>query len=198
MSRHDHGRSPKPWSKLKSRVEALFAPDLPLAVHCNVFVKVFKGFTFDEPRHRVVLGRGRAGRIIWDFPGPFLHTKPGGRRGWTRGTRRWRSSGRGSASRYLAADHDLTPEGYQARWGLPADYPLVAPDYADARSKLAKEAGLGRKRAPDAEATADAPAADPVPASEPEMAVPLDEGAAPSPTAKGRGRRKAAEAPSPE
>lgn len=75
MSRH--GRSPKPWSKLKSRVEALFAPGLPLAVHCNVFVKVFKEFTFDEPRHWVVLGRGRAGRIIWDFPGPFLRTKSG-------------------------------------------------------------------------------------------------------------------------
>lgn len=75
MSRHDYGRSPKPWSKLKSRVEALFAPGLPLAVHCNVFVKVTKEFTFDEPRHWMVLGRGRAGRIIWDFPGPFL--RPG-------------------------------------------------------------------------------------------------------------------------
>jgi len=50
MSRHNYGRSPKPWSKLKSRVEALFAPGLPLAIHCNVFVKVRKEFTFDEPR----------------------------------------------------------------------------------------------------------------------------------------------------
>ena len=55
MSRHDHGRSPKPWSKLKSRVEALFAPGLPLAIHCNVFVKVTKEFTFDEPRHWIML-----------------------------------------------------------------------------------------------------------------------------------------------
>lgn len=75
MSRHNYGRSPRPWSKLKSRIEALFAPGLPLAIHCNVFVKVTKEFTFDEPRHWVVLGRGRAGRIIWDFPGPFL--RPG-------------------------------------------------------------------------------------------------------------------------
>ena len=75
MARHNYGRSPRPWSKLKSRVEALFAPGLPLAVHCNVFTKVTKEFAFDEPRHWVVLGRGRAGRIIWDFPGPFL--RPG-------------------------------------------------------------------------------------------------------------------------
>lgn len=72
MSRHNYGRSPRPWSKLKSRVEALFAPGLPLAIHCNVFVKVTKEFTFDEPRHWVMLGHGRAGRIIWDFPSPFL------------------------------------------------------------------------------------------------------------------------------
>lgn len=72
MSRHGHGCSRKPWSKLKSRVEALFAPGLPLAIHCNVFVKTYKEFTFTEPRHWVMLGHGRAGRIIWDFPGPFL------------------------------------------------------------------------------------------------------------------------------
>ena len=60
------------WSKLKSRVEALFAPGLPLAIHCNVFVKVTKEFTFSEPRHWIMLGHGRMGRIIWDFPGPFL------------------------------------------------------------------------------------------------------------------------------
>ena len=77
MSRHNYGRSPRPWSKLKSRVEALFAPGLPLAIYCNVFAKVTKEFTFDEPRHWVMLGRGRAGRIIWDFPGPFLRPAPG-------------------------------------------------------------------------------------------------------------------------
>ena len=113
MSRHDYGRSPKPWSKLKSRVEALFAPcrpsptstrgiacgdGLPLAVHCNVFVKVTKEFTFDEPRHWVVLGRGRAGRIIWDFPGPFLRTKPGEPPRSARGPPLERRSGRGGST----------------------------------------------------------------------------------------------------
>jgi hypothetical protein len=72
MSRHNYGRKPRPWSKLKSRIESLFDPALPLAIHCNVFVKITKEFTFDEPRHWIVLGQGRAQRIIWDFPGPFL------------------------------------------------------------------------------------------------------------------------------
>jgi hypothetical protein len=56
------------WSKLKKRVEALWSEDLPMAIHCNVFTKTYKEFTFDEPRHWIVLG----GRVIWDFPGPFL------------------------------------------------------------------------------------------------------------------------------
>lgn len=102
--------------------------------------------------------------------------------------------------RHLATDHGLTPEGYRARWGLSADYPLVAPDYADTRSKLAKEAGLGRKRIPEAEAITTVPATDlasePEPA--PEMALPSDERVAPLPSAKRRGRRKAAAAPAPE
>ncbi len=49
--------------------------------------------------------------------------------------------------RHLAADHEMTPESYRARWGLPRDYPMVAPDYAAMRSSLAKQIGLGRKRA---------------------------------------------------
>jgi hypothetical protein len=52
MSRHRHGCSPMPWSKLKSRVEALFAPNLALAIHCNIFVKVTRHFTFDKPATR--------------------------------------------------------------------------------------------------------------------------------------------------
>lgn len=73
MSRHHRGGLAKPrWSKLKARVEALFVPGLPLAIHCNVFTKVTKEFTFDEPRHWIMLGHGRSGRILWDFPGPFL------------------------------------------------------------------------------------------------------------------------------
>jgi predicted transcriptional regulator len=47
--------------------------------------------------------------------------------------------------RHLMTDHGLTPDEYRARWGLPADYPMVAPDYADKRRDLAKKIGLGRK-----------------------------------------------------
>lgn len=66
----------RPWSKLKSRIEALFPPQLPLAIYCNVFVRRDRHWHFDEPRHWIMLGRGREGRIIWDFPGPFLSTIP--------------------------------------------------------------------------------------------------------------------------
>ncbi|MEM1389775.1 MAG: MucR family transcriptional regulator [Pseudomonadota bacterium] len=47
--------------------------------------------------------------------------------------------------RYLRTRYSLTPEEYRARWGLPADYPMVAPNYAKVRSQKAKEIGLGRK-----------------------------------------------------
>ena len=47
--------------------------------------------------------------------------------------------------RHLMTDHGLTPAEYRARWGLPADYPMVAPDYAEKRRVLAKQIGLGRK-----------------------------------------------------
>src|SRR5690606_6006117 len=50
-----------------------------------------------------------------------------------------------SLKRHLATHHNLTPEEYRARWKLPADYPMVAPSYASARSQLAKKMGLGRK-----------------------------------------------------
>jgi predicted transcriptional regulator len=40
----------------------------------------------------------------------------------------------------------MTPEQYRTKWGLPADYPIVAPNYAEKRSELAKQAGLGKKR----------------------------------------------------
>lgn len=49
--------------------------------------------------------------------------------------------------RHLATSYQLTPDQYRQRWGLPADYPMVAPDYAKHRSALAKKIGLGRKRA---------------------------------------------------
>ena len=50
-----------------------------------------------------------------------------------------------SLKRHLTTHHGMTPEEYRARWGLPADYPMVAPNYAAARSELAKKMGLGRK-----------------------------------------------------
>ncbi len=47
--------------------------------------------------------------------------------------------------RHLMTSHGLTPTEYRARWGLPADYPMVAPNYAEKRRELAKKIGLGRK-----------------------------------------------------
>lgn len=49
--------------------------------------------------------------------------------------------------RHLMTDHKLTPQQYRDKWGLPRDYPMVAPDYARTRSTLAKKIGLGRKSA---------------------------------------------------
>lgn len=45
--------------------------------------------------------------------------------------------------RHLKTSYDLTPEQYRQRWGLSADYPMVAPNYAKQRSRLAKQIGLG-------------------------------------------------------
>jgi predicted transcriptional regulator len=47
--------------------------------------------------------------------------------------------------RYLRTNFNMTPEEYRARWGLPTDYPMVAPNYAEKRRDLAKKIGLGRK-----------------------------------------------------
>ena len=50
--------------------------------------------------------------------------------------------------RYLFRKYRLTPEQYRNKWGLPADYPMVAPNYAAKRSALAKKMGLGKRRKP--------------------------------------------------
>jgi predicted transcriptional regulator len=47
--------------------------------------------------------------------------------------------------RHLATDHGMSVDNYRAKWDLPAEYPMVAPSYAQTRSKLAKQLGLGRK-----------------------------------------------------
>jgi predicted transcriptional regulator len=50
-----------------------------------------------------------------------------------------------SLKRHLRTHYDLSPEEYREKWGLPADYPMVAPNYSATRSRLAKDNGLGRK-----------------------------------------------------
>lgn len=47
--------------------------------------------------------------------------------------------------RHLRANYGMTPEEYRAKWNLPPDYPMVAPNYAKQRSEFAKKIGLGRK-----------------------------------------------------
>ena len=51
-----------------------------------------------------------------------------------------------SLKRHLRTHYDLSPEEYRDKWGLPSDYPMVAPNYAAARSALAKKMGLGQQR----------------------------------------------------
>ena len=79
--------------------------------------------------------------------------------------------------RYLGTRYGMTPDDYRRRWGLPPDYPMVAPAYNEMRSEMAKRSGLGRKKLA------------PEPEVEPEVELP----AAPV-TAKRRtaGRKKAA------
>jgi predicted transcriptional regulator len=51
-----------------------------------------------------------------------------------------------SLKRHLRTQYNMTPEEYREKWGLPSDYPMVAPAYAKARSQLAKQMGLGQQR----------------------------------------------------
>jgi len=51
-----------------------------------------------------------------------------------------------SLKRHLRTQYSMTPEQYREKWGLPSDYPMVAPNYAVARSQLAKKMGLGQQR----------------------------------------------------
>jgi len=59
-----------------------------------------------------------------------------------------------SLKRHLRGEHGMTPEEYRAKWGLAGDYPMVAPNYAKARSDFAKAMGLGRKRVAEANSSA--------------------------------------------
>jgi len=97
-----------------------------------------------------------------------------------------------SLKRHLSTHYNLTPEQYRAKWQLPPDYPMVAPAYAEARSKLARSLGLGRKPGAltRASASAEAAASD-APAKrgpKPKVAEVSEAAAAPA----RRGRAKAA------
>jgi predicted transcriptional regulator len=97
-----------------------------------------------------------------------------------------------SLKRHLRTTYDMTPEQYRAKWNLPADYPMVAPNYAKARSELAKTMGLGQQRkkgaAPVETVANDAAPAKPKRAAA-KAAARSDEVIAP---AKGRRTKKAA------
>lgn len=58
--------------------------------------------------------------------------------------------------RYLMTNYGLTPDDYRQKWGLPSDYPMVAPEYSERRRKLAQEIGLGKKGRAARKATTDA------------------------------------------
>ncbi|HEX8256112.1 MAG TPA: MucR family transcriptional regulator [Allosphingosinicella sp.] len=83
--------------------------------------------------------------------------------------------------RHLQTAHGMTPDQYRTDYGLPANYPMVAPEYSKRRSEMANAIGLGRKRG-DTRAAAPKPAA---------RRGPNGTGGAPQPPAR-RGRRKAA------
>ena len=51
-----------------------------------------------------------------------------------------------SLKRHLGTAHNMSPQQYREKWGLPVDYPMVAPNYAEARSEMAKKIGLGQRR----------------------------------------------------
>ena len=80
--------------------------------------------------------------------------------------------------RHLMTSYGLTPDAYRERWGLPSNYPMVAPSYAEKRSTLAKSIGLGRKPA----------------AVEPEAGATEQDEAPAKPVRRGRKVEKAAEA----
>ena len=63
-----------------------------------------------------------------------------------------------SLKRHLRTQYNMSPDEYRAKWGLPADYPMVAPSYAEQRSKLAKNLGLGTLRKKPAPEPVAAPA----------------------------------------
>jgi len=95
--------------------------------------------------------------------------------------------------RHLATHHNMTPAAYRAKWKLPADYPLVAPNYAAQRKSLALKIGLGRK---PVEAGTAAKSAAEKPAAKRKLSVKFAEGEpASNPVPPKRAARKKADAP---
>ena len=90
--------------------------------------------------------------------------------------------------RYLRTNYNMTPEDYRTKWKLPRDYPMVAPAYAEQRRGLAKQIGLGRKKAEPAAAAPAAKAA-------PRKAAAPKAAAAPAKVPAKRGRKPKAAAP---
>ena len=84
-----------------------------------------------------------------------------------------------SLKRHLMNSYGMTPAEYRAKWGLPSDYPMVAPNYAKSRSELARSMGLGRKAAAHSVSSSD------------EVSASAEE-SAPAKAAKRRGRPKVA------
>ena len=78
--------------------------------------------------------------------------------------------------RYLQVRHAMTPQQYREKWGLPADYPMVAPNYASHRSSLAKQIGLGRK--PGSAAPEQASLAEEIEEPDPPVQPPVTQGRA--------------------
>lgn len=109
--------------------------------------------------------------------------------------------------RHLMTNYHMTPAQYRAKWGLPGDYPLVAPDYAKKRADVARETGLGRRIVPRSATPASAPeppapdtaapaATQAAPRTEPDQAEP-DEAtpAKPAPKPSRRAAARTASAP---
>jgi predicted transcriptional regulator len=90
--------------------------------------------------------------------------------------------------RHLQTSYQMTPDQYRERWGLPRDYPMVAPDYAERRSALAKQIGLGTRRRGDPAAE---PSAPPPPPAKARVARPAKATKAKLPGRRGPGRKSA-------
>jgi predicted transcriptional regulator len=95
-----------------------------------------------------------------------------------------------SLKRHLSTAYNMSPDEYRAKWGLSRDYPMVAPAYASARSNLARQMGLGRKR-DDGQDGAGMNGAEAVELPAPAPAPVEEPAAAPAPAPRKRGRPRA-------